>query len=241
MKMICNLPYNGNLHLKILQEVVKYGDEIVNLSPIRWLQDPLALDKKDSDYKKFKNVREKIESLESLDIKYTERLFNIQLFGELGIYKLTKSNKKTWEMKKDSIIEKLLPKKESVKDHVEEKKSENFCQVLEYYGGNPFSGSGWVKHPDYESRSSSTATSNSTLIKGVNFETREEAINFYETYKRKVFLYLWIRAVGNGRFFCGKFFPWLGDYSHPWTDEQLYEYFGLTDDEIKEIEDAANR
>ena len=30
--------------------------------------------------------------------------------------------------------------------------------------------------------------------------------------------------------------PWLGDYTHPWTDEDLYKYFELTDDEIRIIE-----
>ena len=41
-KIIMNPPYCRNLHLKILREAMKHGDEIVNLSPIRWLQDPLA-------------------------------------------------------------------------------------------------------------------------------------------------------------------------------------------------------
>ena len=31
--------------------------------------------------------------------------------------------------------------------------------------------------------------------------------------------------------------PWLGDYTHPWTDNDLYKYFNLSDDEIKIIED----
>ena len=30
--------------------------------------------------------------------------------------------------------------------------------------------------------------------------------------------------------------PWLGDYTHPWTDEDLYKYFNLSDDEIAIIE-----
>ena len=33
-----------------------------------------------------------------------------------------------------------------------------------------------------------------------------------------------------------KLLPWLYDYTHPWTDEMLYEYFNLTPEEIKEIE-----
>ena len=53
MKIIMNPPYNRNLHLKILQEAMKHGDEIVNLSPIRWLQDPLAEYKKNSDWFRF--------------------------------------------------------------------------------------------------------------------------------------------------------------------------------------------
>ena len=30
--------------------------------------------------------------------------------------------------------------------------------------------------------------------------------------------------------------PYLGNYTHPWTDEMLYSFFGLTEEEIKEIE-----
>lgn len=30
--------------------------------------------------------------------------------------------------------------------------------------------------------------------------------------------------------------PFMSTYTHPWTDEMLYEHFGLTEDEIKEIE-----
>ena len=33
-----------------------------------------------------------------------------------------------------------------------------------------------------------------------------------------------------------KILPFMPTYEHPWTDEMLYEYFGLTEDEIKEIE-----
>ena len=31
--------------------------------------------------------------------------------------------------------------------------------------------------------------------------------------------------------------PWLGDYTHPWTDDDLYKYFNLTPEEIAIIED----
>lgn len=47
--IIMNPPYCRNLHLKILNEAICYSDDIVNLSPIRWLQDPLAERKRNSD------------------------------------------------------------------------------------------------------------------------------------------------------------------------------------------------
>ena len=30
--------------------------------------------------------------------------------------------------------------------------------------------------------------------------------------------------------------PYMPTYTHPWTDEQLYQYFGLTPEEIDIIE-----
>ena len=43
---IMNPPYDGNLHLKILEKVIPIADKVVNISPARWLQDPLAKYKK---------------------------------------------------------------------------------------------------------------------------------------------------------------------------------------------------
>ena len=61
--IIMNPPYCRNLHLKILNEAINHSDDIVNLSPIRWLQDPLAEYKKNSDWKKFESERKRIETL----------------------------------------------------------------------------------------------------------------------------------------------------------------------------------
>ena len=62
---IMNPPYDGNLHLKILEKVISVADKVVNISPIRWLQDPLAKYKKNSDYNKFENsISKKIDDIE---------------------------------------------------------------------------------------------------------------------------------------------------------------------------------
>ena len=79
--IIMNPPYCKNLHLKILNEAIHHSDDIVNLSPIRWLQDPLAEYKRNSDFKKFKEIRERIESIDVIDAATSTRLFNIKSYS----------------------------------------------------------------------------------------------------------------------------------------------------------------
>ena len=53
-----------------MEEVVKHCDKVVNVSPVRWLEDPMARYKKNSDYSKFEDsVSKKLEDLEVLDSK----------------------------------------------------------------------------------------------------------------------------------------------------------------------------
>ena len=100
MKFDCiiqNPPYKRGLHLKILAEAIKHlNDEksvCVNLSPVRWLQDPLAKYKKHCDLKRFEeSVAKHIESLEYSFKEVNDKLFNID-FGTLGIYVCSKNAK----------------------------------------------------------------------------------------------------------------------------------------------------
>ena len=87
-----NPPYSGNLHLKILSKIIsEYPNaEVVNLSPIRWLQDPLAEYKKYSDLFRFEDIREKIESIDIIDCIISSNLFGSLQAAVLGIYYVTK-------------------------------------------------------------------------------------------------------------------------------------------------------
>ena len=88
--VVMNPPFCRNLHLKILNEAINHSDDVVNLSPIRWLQDPLAEYKRNSDWKKFENIRERIESIEIIKVTDAESLFNIDLPFNIGVYHITK-------------------------------------------------------------------------------------------------------------------------------------------------------
>ena len=95
--IIMNPPFKRNMHLKILAEAIKHlKDEksvCVNLSPVRWLQDPLAKHKKNCDLKRFEeSVAKHIESLEYSFKEVNDKLFNID-FGDLGIYVCSKNTK----------------------------------------------------------------------------------------------------------------------------------------------------
>lgn len=72
--------------MKILQETLKHLEtkkgQCINLSPVRWLQDPLAKEKKNSDYKKFEEILSHLRSLDVVDEKLTNGIFGIS-FGPL--------------------------------------------------------------------------------------------------------------------------------------------------------------
>ena len=228
-----NAPYNKNLHLKILQEAMKHSDDIVNLSPIRWLQDPLAEYKKNSDWKKFEDVRKRIESLEPLDAAKTNAMFGIQM-GQLGIYHLTENG--GWEREIDPLVEKVV----------------NKCLEIAGLPAETYTGQKnavVIKQMTNPNRSTAyNLCSRAVGYKNVNslddkkqmcicFKTSEEADNFRKSTETKMYKYCVKHILTNENVVCCyKFLPFMPTYTHPWTDEMLYEYFGLTEDEIKEIE-----
>ena len=237
--IIMNAPYLKSLHLKILREAIKYSDEIVNLSPIRWLQDPLAEYKRGSDWKKFGDVREKISSLDILTKKETDAYFGIAC-EPIGIY--TINNGETSIEFNHDFGKRIIERTEKLySDYMNHKKTKFGVPVAKFHwtiGGTeyfePFSlalsengtyaKTGWTKglHDTYEI---------------FYFDTKEELENFKAFLQLKS--YKWIL----GQLFVGKrlpidLIPMMSTYEHKWTDADLYEYFGLNNEEIKEIENA---
>ena len=91
--IIMNPPYQKNLHLKILAEAIKHlKDEnsvCVNLSPIRWLQDPTATLKSSNgvggkDAEEY--VKRHIKNLVEISSNDASHLFGSGQASNLGIY-----------------------------------------------------------------------------------------------------------------------------------------------------------
>ena len=234
-----NPPYSGNLHLKILSHLISlYPDaEVVNLSPIRWLQDPLAEYKKNSDWKKFEDIRAKIESLETIDASLAHDLFDIQ-HSDLGIYHLSKkSNGFKRDTSLDTIMKKILDKanKDSFKKHITLDRTGIFIDVLDLYGGIIGKGSGFVKPLGYERKQSSTSKGCTDGWRCIKFDTEEEAENFYNACNTNMYYFIFEKVRSYLRLLM-EYVPFMPTYNHPWTDEMLYDFFHLSEDEIAIIE-----
>ena len=261
-----NPPYDKNLHLKILSEAMKHSDDIVNLSPIRWLQDPLAEYKKNSDWKKFESVRKRIETLDVVPKETFFQMFDVSSSLDLGIYHITpKGGFDSASFNKCPILSKVLAKDlHLIEDFIEEEKLDGYrVRILlrapietdrqtsmsvitrkhymlhyklsfvykdgysvengKFWTENKLPGAGNKKYPI-----------GTPIHSSLKFDTEDEAKNFEAYTKTKFFRYIFSKEkVGDA---TPTRLPYMPTYTHPWTDEMLYEYFDLTPEQVNIIE-----
>ena len=151
---IMNPPYNKNLHLKILEKVIPVADKVVNISPVRWLQSPLAKYKKNSDYNKFKNtIVQHIKTVEIIDSNVAQQIFTNAIFCiDLGIYECSYKNKNEFSLlKNDSILNKVIShimKNGGIPvETYQHKKYDNFMLIAKIVGGAGRSQNCFVSKP----------------------------------------------------------------------------------------------
>ena len=254
-----NPPYCRNLHLKILNEAICYSDDIVNLSPIRWLQDPLAERKRNSDFNKFKNIIDRIESLDVIKVTEAEELFNIGLPYNLGIYHVTDIG--GWEYTfENRLLCKMVDKIvscDNLKNHIViDDLSGISCLLSMMAGGsggridtetqfmlkkekcyfndkkNVYTGKTYLEQRTETAWGNVKPKAENTNIK---FRTKEERDNFYDSWNTKCLRWFFNKQKVDIHVHP-QFLPYLVDYTHKWTDKDLYEYFNLTPEEIAIIE-----
>ena len=253
--VLMNPPYDKNLHLKFLRKVLNISCKVINISPIRWLTDPFAQYKR-STLKQYEDVAKHIESAESF--KNNNTLFDIAIFSDLGIYKL--SNKETyfdynnfWKTQKTniqiSIIEKICFSKDKfISDVIEHNKNEGIRVLIATIGGcrgalptykdfiyaidGKVDGEDWTKKKNFGCYPKKEGTK---MPNSIEFNTKEEAINFYNSYQNfKPLKGLCKLTIQQQNIQLNRL-PFFNNYSKPITEEWFKKHFNLTDEEMKEL------
>lgn len=259
---IMNPPYDRNLHLKILEKVIPHCEETINISPIRWLQDPLAKYKKNSDYNKFKeSIAEHIATLKELTTKEAGELFNIGVPFQLGIVKCTNEKQKLFEVKSNKILDKVISQLPNERVKVICSEPKKYDCVVTLISGGKNGGTEAISHwmlskqkaiynngknengetyKEYRDKIIWGNLKSKSEVTHYEFDTKEERDNFYDACETTFFRYCFKMSLVDINVKL-EFLPIMSDYTQPWTDERFREYFNITDEEWKEIEETMSK
>ena len=234
-----NPPYDGNLHLKILREAMKHSDDVVNLSPNFY-----------EDYKKLDGVPV------ASDITVIPREDASILFGGIQLPFNLAIQHYVAGKHDEGLLTRFIPEDYKKFSKIKFEKSFKDVFMVDYDGKCVFvplklMTATWDKNKDHIVDKIGILVDGKTLsgvfykdarnknkdrpCGGIKFDTLEEAKAFVD-YTESTFFIRWVKAFHtNSRYILSEY-PMMPTYTHPWTDEMLYEYFGLTEDEIAEIE-----
>ena len=243
---IMNPPYDRNLHLKILETVIPHAEKVVNISPVRWLQDPFAPYSTRSDYCKFEDsISKKIESLDVIPADKARELFDANMAMNLGIYVC--GNGGYNYNHNDSLITKIVEKtlRNSWRPYNQKEFYKRNCIQLKPYAINVGAINGDVHiimSKNYEHQITVGLSARATVFNGgsgidathFEFSTEEERKNFWACYNHKFMLWLISLWKVDPRIYANKI-PYFGDYSHPWDYADFFTWFDLTEEEQERV------
>lgn len=254
-KIIANPPYSYNLHLQIIEKVIKDNlkddGEFINLSPLRWLQDPLAKDKKNSDYIKFeKSVSKHITNIDIINSNESNKLFGIS-WGDLGIYNfILKNGNYDYELlSKNLIVEKI--KNFALIDNVnnyatKEGPNQNYVGCFGIINSHYGDMTSFVS----ENEKLWNLPRYTNTSKMISFENNDEMRNFFKSNLTNTLRYYAISVKKNQRQ-PWQLIPWLGNIVNPrtkllgykseWTDNDLAEIFKFNDKDKEEIKEVCKK
>ena len=258
---IMNPPYDGNLHLQILEKVIPVADEVVNISPVRWLQDPLAFYKKqNSDFIKFSNIRQKTNLKMIIDAKTASKMFGIDLTFSLGVYDIENKNTGINVPLIDyagagPVYYKILDKIMNDNNYAKLNKRKYDDKLTNYVCAANFSPESkygkkrlfWLKdvgkpftegftYRMYKEGNRNATRGDIKNTECIVFSGKTEAENCYNSFTCKLPKFLCMISTVDVHVYP-RFAPWMTDYTQPWTDKRFCEYFGITgyiDDEHAE-------
>ena len=219
---IMNPPYDKNLHLKILENVIPIADKVVNISPIGYAFDWLVFYnlKNTPNFKTKQYILKHIASCELLTVAQANDMFKIGSFEKLAIT--------TYDDKEHDIGMKLYLTDKSKSKTVFEK------VILSIANGTYDNLAAHVQistihgHPGCKDEFD-VVTPQYNLVKQLKPKNMSESdfINWHNSCKTKFMKYCNL-LTKQGQHLYPSLLPYMGDYSKPWDDKRFCEYFGIT-------------
>ena len=246
---IMNPPYDGNLHLKILEKVIPIANNVVNISPSNCYScNRLKFSTDIPMYDTFKeSVFKHCTAVDIMKGDVASKIFNIAQGTDLGISVYSKdytdinyvSDK--FVIYNNKELEKSLCKKFLKKCELSHWKTFlgegdfvlNTSHVHGNVGNKDFTNLLCMRYTD-ALKVKKTADVRSCQFR---FRTENERKNFFEAYMNSKCIHWWNLQWKNQIILVLKYIPYMSDYTQPWTDKRFCEYFGITgyiDDEHAE-------
>lgn len=245
--IVGNPPYCRSLHLKIMEYAMHSAKEIVWISPVRWLQDPLAKYKKNSDLLKYRDtILTKLKEVEVVSAKDAVKLFdNLDFDNDLAIYHLVESTEEFdatkiyengWFLEK--VVERVASGEvDSVYDHWLDRTKLDLN--IPFVRMSAIGGSRSLKYKLFPKQHETAFAKDAKKVGGLNFATQEEAENFFSYMQTDFIKFLGI-TIKRGVNVPLRFIPYMPTYTRAWTDEDLFKLFNITEEEQKIINTTIN-
>ena len=233
--VVMNPPYERNLHLKFLEKVIKVADKTVNISPVRWLQDPFARYLPSTDLAKFEDsVAKHIESLRIYKGEKASNFFKAGFVMDIGIYVCSDKGGYDYSHSNpliNKVVEKTILQSWAPYSYDKQSKKSQKKYVLNVSGIHSASSKYPLMNQTYEKqlevKEPNPKSHNANNCGLFSFDTDEERRIFYECYNTPFMRWhcsLWKIDVNSNT----RKIPYFGDYTKPWTNARFCEYFGIT-------------
>lgn len=239
--VIMNPPYDRNLHLKILETVIPHAEKVVNISPVRWLQDPFAPYSTRSDYCKFEDsISKKIETLDIITDKEASKLFDALFTMNLGIYVCSEQGGYNYRHD-DPLITKIVEKTMEC-NWLPFSPKKFYCGLIEHKNFSidiaPIHEIERIMCKTYDAQCQTPPMNKETAYDNqgghFEFDTEAERRNFYDCYNHPFMKWHCRLWKSNSHVYSNKI-PYFGDYTHPWDYGDFFTWFDLTKEEQERV------
>ena len=216
---VMNPPYANTLHLKFLENCIKYCDTVVNISPGGFIFD---IGRYNNLKNKTNNILPHLYEYERLDHRTSNDLFStgngIMSNLHIGIYKHDYTDGKA------DIDEEQNKIYEKIRYTFKRNLRNNFIRKdkLSKYGLRIY-----LYHYDATQEAyKNIICFEGKAVNGIDFKSKQEQQNFIDSLKTWPYIFMnKLEDVNPAHL------PWLEDYNIKYTDDVMYKIFKITDEE----------